>query len=84
MNIAPAPLISLSNGVEMPRLGLGTWPMNDAEAAAALAHGMTLPEAIREAQEFTQQALRYAYRPGMGLALPDRFFWARGKGAADE
>ena len=42
MNIAPAPLISLSNGVEMPRLGLGTWPMNDAEAAdtVALALGM--------------------------------------------
>ena len=45
MNIAPAPLISLSNGVEMPRLGLGTWPMNDAEAAdtVALALGMGYP-----------------------------------------
>ena len=51
-----------------------------AAAAAALAHGMDLPEAVREAQEFSQQALRHAYRPGMGLALPDRFFWARGKG----
>ncbi|MHB1372415.1 MAG: aldo/keto reductase [Thauera sp.] len=37
MNIAPAPLITLSNGVEMPRLGLGTWPMNDAEAADTVA-----------------------------------------------
>ena len=37
MKIAPAPLITLSNGVEMPRLGLGTWPMNDAEAAETVA-----------------------------------------------
>jgi hydroxymethylpyrimidine/phosphomethylpyrimidine kinase len=45
--------------------------------AGALAHGMTVPEAAREAQEFTWQALSNAYRPGMGMALPDRFFWAR-------
>jgi len=45
--------------------------------AAALAHGMEVPEAVREAQEFTWQALSGAYRPGMGMALPDRFFWAR-------
>jgi hydroxymethylpyrimidine/phosphomethylpyrimidine kinase len=44
---------------------------------------MALPEAVREAQEFTQQALRHAYRAGMGRALPDRFFWARGKGEDD-
>ena len=70
-----------------PRLGgrfLGAGTTLAAAAAAALAHGMDLPEAVREAQEFTQQALRHAYRPGMGLALPDRFFWARGKGDADE
>jgi hydroxymethylpyrimidine/phosphomethylpyrimidine kinase len=59
-------------------LGAGTTLA--AAAAAALAHGMALPEAVREAQEFTQQALRHAYRAGMGRALPDRFFWARGKG----
>ncbi|HRP97458.1 MAG TPA: bifunctional hydroxymethylpyrimidine kinase/phosphomethylpyrimidine kinase [Rhodocyclaceae bacterium] len=45
--------------------------------AGALAHGMEVPEAVREAQEFTWQALTGAYRPGMGLALPDRLFWAR-------
>jgi hydroxymethylpyrimidine/phosphomethylpyrimidine kinase len=45
--------------------------------AATLAHGMDVPEAVREAQEFTWQALTGAYRPGMGLALPDRLFWAR-------
>jgi len=45
--------------------------------AAMLANGLDLPEAVREAQEFTWQALRKAYRPGMGQYLPDRLFWAR-------
>ena len=45
--------------------------------AAMLANGLALPEAVREAQEFTWQALRKAYRPGMGQFLPDRLFWAR-------
>ena len=33
---------------------------------------------------FTRQALRHAYRAGMGRALPDRFFWARGEGIEDD
>lgn len=45
--------------------------------AAMLANGLALSEAVREAQEFTWQALRKAYRPGMGQYLPDRLFWAR-------
>lgn len=45
--------------------------------AAALAHGMDMPEACREAQEFVWQALSSGYRIGMGLAVPDRLFWAR-------
>lgn len=45
--------------------------------AAALAHGLDLAEAVREAQEFTYEALRAAYRPGMGQFIPDRLFWAR-------
>jgi hydroxymethylpyrimidine/phosphomethylpyrimidine kinase len=48
--------------------------------AAMLANGLALPEAVREAQEFTWQALRKAYRPGMGQFLPDRLFWAREEG----
>ena len=65
-----------------PCLGAGTTLA--AAAVAAMAHGMELPEAVREAQEFTRQALRHAYRAGMGRALPDRFFWARGKDAGDD
>jgi hydroxymethylpyrimidine/phosphomethylpyrimidine kinase len=45
--------------------------------AAMLANGLDLPEAVREAQEFTWNALARAYRPGMGQFLPDRLFWAR-------
>ena len=45
--------------------------------AAMLANGLDLPEAVREAQDYTWQALKRAYRPGMGQHLPDRMFWAR-------
>ncbi len=45
--------------------------------AAALAHGMEVAEACREGQEFVWQALSSGYRLGMGLAVPDRLFWAR-------
>ena len=67
----------------LPGRHLGAGTTLTAAAVAAIAHGMALPEAVREAQEFTQQALRHAYRAGMGRALPDRFFWARGKGDDD-
>jgi hydroxymethylpyrimidine/phosphomethylpyrimidine kinase len=45
--------------------------------AALLANGLDIPEAVREAQEYTWQALSSGFRPGMGQHLPDRFFWAR-------
>ncbi|HVF64188.1 MAG TPA: hydroxymethylpyrimidine/phosphomethylpyrimidine kinase [Casimicrobiaceae bacterium] len=55
-----------------------------AAIAAMLANGLDLPEAVREAQDFTWHALKSAYRPGMGQYLPDRLFWARDDGAACE
>jgi hydroxymethylpyrimidine/phosphomethylpyrimidine kinase len=45
--------------------------------AAALANGLAVPEAVRDAQEFTWQALAAGFRPGAGQLLPDRFYWAR-------
>lgn len=45
--------------------------------AATLANGLEMAEAVREAQEYTWQALAGGFRPGMGQLLPDRFFWAR-------
>ncbi len=48
-----------------------------AAIAALLALGADLPDAVREAQEYTWQTLAHAFRPGMGQAIPDRFFWSR-------
>ncbi|MFM0043733.1 hydroxymethylpyrimidine/phosphomethylpyrimidine kinase [Paraburkholderia sediminicola] len=48
-----------------------------AAIAALLANGQEPAEAVREAQEYLYQAMRNAFRPGMGAYLPDRFFWAR-------
>ena len=45
--------------------------------AAMLANGLDIPEAVREAQDYTWHTLKRAYRPGMGQYLPDRLFWAR-------
>jgi hydroxymethylpyrimidine/phosphomethylpyrimidine kinase len=45
--------------------------------AAGLAHGLDIGEAVRDAQDFTWQALAAGFRPGMGQFLPDRLFWAR-------
>jgi len=48
--------------------------------AANLAHGLPVPEAVRDAQDYTWQALAAGFRPGMGQYVPDRFFWARAAG----
>lgn len=45
--------------------------------AAMLALGADLPDAIQQAQEYTWNTLAHAFRPGMGQAIPDRFFWSR-------
>ncbi|WP_028453911.1 bifunctional hydroxymethylpyrimidine kinase/phosphomethylpyrimidine kinase [Chitinilyticum litopenaei] len=48
-----------------------------AALVGALANGADINVAVQEAQEYTQQTLTHAYRPGMGLLVPDRLFWAR-------
>ncbi len=52
--------------------------------AALLAQDVDLPEAVKEAQEYTWQALSTGFRPGMGQHIPDRLFWARGEDEEDE
>lgn len=52
--------------------------------AAMLANGLDMAEAVREAQDYTWNTLRRAYRPGMGQHLPDRLFWARDEAAAQD
>jgi hydroxymethylpyrimidine/phosphomethylpyrimidine kinase len=55
-----------------------------AAIAATLANGLDVAEAVRDAQEYTWQALNAAYRPGMGQHIPDRLFWARDDEEGDE
>lgn len=45
--------------------------------AANIASGLPIADAVKEAQEYTWQSLKYAFRPGMGQHIPDRLFWAR-------
>jgi hydroxymethylpyrimidine/phosphomethylpyrimidine kinase len=52
--------------------------------AATIANGVDMQEAVRDAQEYTWQSLRLAFRPGMGQYIPDRLFWAREDDAAAE
>jgi len=42
--------------------------------AAALASGASVPEAVRDAEEFTWQALAAGFAPGAGQFIPNRFF----------
>jgi hydroxymethylpyrimidine/phosphomethylpyrimidine kinase len=52
--------------------------------AATIANGLTISDAVQDAQEYTWQTLKAAFRPGMGQHIPDRLFWAREDEPADE
>jgi hydroxymethylpyrimidine/phosphomethylpyrimidine kinase len=53
--------------------------------AGLLASGMPIEQAAVEALQFLDQSLESGFRPGMGMVLPDRLFWAHpGDDAADE
>lgn len=45
--------------------------------AAELARGMSVEQAVRNAQEYTWQALAAGFRPGRGQFIPDRLAGAR-------
>jgi hydroxymethylpyrimidine/phosphomethylpyrimidine kinase len=45
--------------------------------AATIANGLEVSDAVKDAQEYTWQTLKAAFRPGMGQYIPDRLFWAR-------
>ncbi len=55
-----------------------------AAVAATLANGLDVPEAVKEAQDYTWHALQQGFRPGMGQYLPDHLFWARDPDAEGE
>lgn len=47
-----------------------------AALAGLLAQGLDLPEAAQEAAQYTAAALMNAVDVGIGMAIPDRLFWA--------
>jgi hydroxymethylpyrimidine/phosphomethylpyrimidine kinase len=44
--------------------------------AGLLAQGIDVPEAVQEAAQYTTAALMHAFQAGLGVAVPDRLFWA--------
>jgi hydroxymethylpyrimidine/phosphomethylpyrimidine kinase len=44
--------------------------------AGLLAQGIDVPEAVQEASQYTTAALMHAFSAGIGVAVPDRLFWA--------
>lgn len=73
---APDGVLRSDNWQRLPGSYHGSGCTLAAAVAAGIAHGLPLPEAVQEAQEFTWQALKRGFRPGMGQFLPDRLFWA--------
>lgn len=58
-----APLLPLSGGTQLPALGLGTWPMDDAQAAPAVA------SALRLGYRLIDTAQAYGNEKGVGEGL---------------
>lgn len=63
MTIKTAPTVTLRNGAEMPRLGLGTWPMDDATAET------TVATAIELGYRLVDTAENYRNEVGVGRGL---------------
>ena len=63
MNVNPAPTVTLQNGVEMPQLGLGTWPMNNHEAE------ITVEAALNMGYRLIDTAENYENEQGVGEAI---------------
>ncbi len=70
-------LVRSDNWPRLPGIYHGSGCTLASAIAALLANGLTMEEAVREAQEYTWEALKYGFRPGMGQHIPDRLFWAR-------
>jgi len=59
----PAPTIPLANGAHIPRLGLGTWPLDDREAETAVA------QAIGIGYRLIDTAFNYGNEVGVGRGM---------------
>lgn len=58
-----APLIELNDGHKIPQLGLGTWPLNDAEVADAVV------EAVSHGYRHVDTAKKYGNEKGVGNGI---------------
>jgi hydroxymethylpyrimidine/phosphomethylpyrimidine kinase len=72
-------VVSSDSWARLPGIYHGSGCTLAAAIAALLAQGVSVPEAVKEAQEYTWQTLNAGFRPGMGQHIPDRLFWARGE-----
>ncbi len=63
MTLPPAPTVPLANGVKMPQLGLGTWPMNDAEATPVVVSALAMGYRLIDTAE------NYANERGVGAGI---------------
>lgn len=70
-------LIRSDSWARLPGIYHGSGCTLASAIAALLANGLPMEEAVREAQEYTWESLKYGFRPGMGQHIPDRLFWAR-------
>ena len=61
--VKPAPTVQLANGVEMPHIGLGTWPMDNTEAARIV------PQALEIGYRLIDTAENYQNEKGVGEGL---------------
>lgn len=61
--LKPAPTLTLLNGVRIPQLGLGTWPMNDAECA------LTVAAALQMGYRHIDTAENYENERGVGEGI---------------
>jgi diketogulonate reductase-like aldo/keto reductase len=60
-----APTLAMLDGHEIPRLGLGTWPLDDDEADAAIG------TALQHGYRLIDSAARYDNEAGVGRAVTD-------------
>lgn len=61
--ITPAPTLDLGHGVALPQIGLGTWPMDDAQAAVGVA------SALRLGYRLIDTAENYGNESGVGEGI---------------
>ncbi len=77
-------MVRSDNWTRLPGIYHGSGCTLASAIAALLANGLSMEEAVKEAQEYTWQALQFGFRPGMGQHIPDRLFWARDEDEEDE